>query len=531
MIPDSEFQSGGIFRRDALINSLDDWATVVKVTNDDKIVVAGTAKTGLTDVNGYEQNEFVIYRFNADGQLDPTFGEGGSVHTAFTTISAKEVKAMAVQSDGKIIVGGDGVILGANRMYAFMLVRYNSNGDLDTGFGTNGLVITNCRYSNEPINFADDNLRSLAILPNGKILAGGGSIVNQPYFPGRAALMRYNPDGSRDNSFGTEGLLTPDTPSTFRAYIESIIPPSPFGDQTFYLGITLTASYGMNSYSIHRLQDDGSGDPTFGENGMISDDRPGYHNNQYLKAIALAPNGYLIALGGSDSWAFWLQNRGTSDGEPIDYFGDNGLVYCDPTYGNDVPGGLIFGIDNKITIGLTTLSNRWSIAKFDLDYGTLDPNFGISFYPITESGYNQQSFVSAIAQQSDGKYILVGGTKYSSTNNWDVMVLRFIDNPEVVTGIAADNHNSLPADFSLLTNYPNPFNPVTTIRYQLPQSGWTIVKVFDLAGQEIQTLVDGSQAQGEHQVEFDASGLSNGIYFCRLSAPGFTATQKMILMK
>lgn len=92
---------------------------------------------------------------------------------------------------------------------------------------------------------------------------------------------------------------------------------------------------------------------------------------------------------------------------------------------------------------------------------------------------------------------------------------------------------SIPSDYTLRQNYPNPFNPTTVISYQLPVSNRVSLKVFDLLGREVATLVDGRVSAGAHQVSFDASGLSSGMYIYQLlSADGSVSlTRKMMLIK
>jgi hypothetical protein len=98
-----------------------------------------------------------------------------------------------------------------------------------------------------------------------------------------------------------------------------------------------------------------------------------------------------------------------------------------------------------------------------------------------------------------------------------------------------DTFTSTPSSFELLQNYPNPFNPTTTIRYRLPevsgQSSFVSLKVYDMLGREVATLVDGPQSAGVYTVMFNASARSSGIYIYRLIAGRMTATKTMVLMK
>jgi len=89
----------------------------------------------------------------------------------------------------------------------------------------------------------------------------------------------------------------------------------------------------------------------------------------------------------------------------------------------------------------------------------------------------------------------------------------------------------LPESFILEQNYPNPFNPSTTIGFQLPEKSYVEITVYDVLGNEVATLVDEYKPAGRYEIEFNASGLSTGVYFYRLQAGGFIQTKKMVLMK
>jgi len=89
----------------------------------------------------------------------------------------------------------------------------------------------------------------------------------------------------------------------------------------------------------------------------------------------------------------------------------------------------------------------------------------------------------------------------------------------------------VPVKFQLDQNYPNPFNPTTTIRFTLPKSSPVILKVFDMMGREVASLVDQTLPAGDYKVEFDASLLPSGIYFYRIEAQGFIQTKKLVLLK
>jgi hypothetical protein len=88
-----------------------------------------------------------------------------------------------------------------------------------------------------------------------------------------------------------------------------------------------------------------------------------------------------------------------------------------------------------------------------------------------------------------------------------------------------------PAQFSLNQNYPNPFNPSTTISFQIPERGQAKLKVFDALGNEVATIVDGILEAGIHELEFNAAGLTSGVYIYTLISGEFSQSQKMLLLK
>jgi len=105
------------------------------------------------------------------------------------------------------------------------------------------------------------------------------------------------------------------------------------------------------------------------------------------------------------------------------------------------------------------------------------------------------------------------------------------ENPLSVPTDVDDDLIQFPKMFSLSQNYPNPFNPTTTIKYSIPQSSNVVIKVFDVLGNEITTLVNQEKPIGTHTIEFDATSLPSGIYFYQLQTPNFIQTKKMILLK
>jgi hypothetical protein len=101
---------------------------------------------------------------------------------------------------------------------------------------------------------------------------------------------------------------------------------------------------------------------------------------------------------------------------------------------------------------------------------------------------------------------------------------------ESVSSIKFENKNE-PVEYALFNNYPNPFNPTTTIKYEIPGRSFVTVKVYDVLGNEITTLVNEEKSAGNYEVTFSPQGLPSGIYFYQLQAGSFFQTNKMILLK
>src|SRR5947199_876603 len=176
-----------------------DIADAVAIQADGKSVVVGTTYIN----NDFSGEDFAVARYNPDGTLDKTFGVGGKVQTDFPGLAAV-ASSVVIQPDGKIVVAG-----GAFPLFTFLgdfkVVRYNPNGSLDTSFGDGGIVTTT--FPEGSYAFA------LALQSDGKIIAAGTVFVD--FNPGDMsdtdfALARYNPDGSLDRTFGNGGNGTTD---------------------------------------------------------------------------------------------------------------------------------------------------------------------------------------------------------------------------------------------------------------------------------------------------------------------------------
>jgi hypothetical protein len=127
-------------------------------------------------------------------------------------------------------------------------------------------------------------------------------------------------------------------------------------------------------------------------------------------------------------------------------------------------------------------------------------------------------------------FALIGGTDLTLLQTHaDAAAVRW---DEILTLVDVDSPGEgIPVTYALDQNYPNPFNPATTISYDLPEAGPVSLKIYDLLGSEVATLVDDNQGAGRHEVLFDATGLPSGVYFYRLKAGWYTSTRKLVLLR
>lgn len=105
------------------------------------------------------------------------------------------------------------------------------------------------------------------------------------------------------------------------------------------------------------------------------------------------------------------------------------------------------------------------------------------------------------------------------------------DGANLITSVKPNVETTQPADFKLCANFPNPFNPSTIIVFYLPRNEHVTLKIYDVTGRTIETLVDGEAPAGEHKLHWDATGLASGVYLCRMETKDFSETIKMVYQK
>jgi hypothetical protein len=167
---------------------------------------------------------------------------------------------------------------------------------------------------------------------------------------------------------------------------------------------------------------------------------------------------------------------------------------------------------------------------------TFAPSSELTNYQIANGSTSETSKTFIIFSMSDtslstGVHIL---GSFSGLNNSITMTEVFISDENgngVITSNGENGNIGIPKDFSLNQNYPNPFNPVTMISFQLPKSGFTNLKIYDVTGRLVKTLVSELKQAGYYKLEFEASSLSSGVYFYKLSSGDFILAKKMIVLK
>jgi uncharacterized delta-60 repeat protein len=371
----------------------------VAIQSDGKIVAAGSSNNG-------SNYDFALARYNTDGTLDTNFGTGGKVITAIGS-STDVAYSVAIQSDGKIVAAGFSNN-GSNNDFA--LVRYNTNGTLDTTFDSDGKVTT-------AIGSGNDVAYSVAIQSDGKIVAAGfGTVSNQDF-----ALVRYNTDGSLDTSFDSDGKVTNSIGSSID-YARSVAIQSD--------GKIVAAGYSRSGgnnddFALVRYNTNGTLDTTFDSDGKVTTAIGSGADIAY--SVAIQTDGKIVAAGYSNNGSnvdFTLVRYNT-DGTLDTTFDSDGKVTTAIGSGTDQARSVAIQSDGKIVAaGFTGEMGGEDVAlvRYNTD-GSLDTNFGTGGKVTTAIG-SGIDIAYSVAIQTDGK-IVAAGFNYNGSN-FDFALVRYL---------------------------------------------------------------------------------------------------------
>ena len=429
------------------VGSSTNYPASMAIQNDGKILMAGT--------NG---DDFVIVRYNPDGSLDSAFDGDGKLFTSIGNSTARAT-SVVIQSDGKILVAGTSVVVPPYSDFA--VVRFTTDGRLDSSFGGDGIVTTDIGSGTQ------DLLTSVAIQSDGKIVVAGSSeIPGTGNFAGDFAVVRYNAEGTLDNSFGGgDGKLTTHQGRAYSVAIQSdgkivvagwgYIGASVFVgavmrhnsngslDSTFdgdgYLHMPGTANsvalqndgkivctgavavppYGNTDFILMRFNIDGSFDASFSGDGQVT----GYYpsGRTEYNCIATQSDGKILVGGRTfvppDNYDFALA-RYNPDGSLDNTFSDDGRVTHEIEYYDDAINSIAIQADGKIVAAGKANMWREGTTRFVLtryhSNGFLDRGFGnYGNGIITAVIENFYGYASSVAIQKDGK-IVVAGSDFGS---------------------------------------------------------------------------------------------------------------------
>jgi uncharacterized delta-60 repeat protein len=364
--------------------SNNDNARDVAIQPDGKIIVVGRSDDGVGT------GDFLVVRYEPDGSLDPTFDTDGIVTTNFG--SSESASAVALQSDGKIVVAGSSNALDPSNDFA--VARYNPNGSLDTTFSGDGRTITDFTGGN-------DNASCVLIQTDGKIVAGGFATPggNQDF-----GLIRYNLDGTIDPTFSGDGRATFDNGGSSNGAYDIKLQTD---------GKIVAVGGNLSDFVIYRINPNGTADATFDTDGMVTTNISGA---DYAFSIEIQPDGKIIAAGRADASS--ALTRYNADGSLDNSFDGDGRMIVDlnPSITETILDIKLQG-DGKILAGVASLGGVFlgvNAARFNAN-GSLDLSFGTGGRVTT---FVQASNSSQAIAISGGELLVVGDGE-------DILLARF----------------------------------------------------------------------------------------------------------
>jgi uncharacterized delta-60 repeat protein len=298
---------------------------------------------------------FRVCRLNVDGSFDTTFGNGGC--SVIATGTQARAQTLVVQPDGRILVGGYDYINGG---WDWVIVRFNADGTPDDSFGVNGRVVTN--FGRPAIASPIDNLLTLIVLPDGKILAGGSTSTTTQMSTGNRiyAMARYEPNGALDATYADGGqyVFTFST-TTFQTEAVADLELLPDGR------ILACGGGGLADSTVLRFNPDGLLDTTFGNGGQVVIEM--ITSNNGFSDLVVDGAGRIIVVG----WAYYTSNA-TSHATMVRLTGEGAL---DPAFRN---GGKVieyFGTSDESASSVRLTSDGRILMGGDTGYANAQGNW------------------------------------------------------------------------------------------------------------------------------------------------------------
>jgi uncharacterized delta-60 repeat protein len=372
------------------------------------------------------------------GTLDPTFGNGGLQATAFMTSASGNAVAIdrsGGATNGDIYVAGSATDPGNPNFEDFCLARYLPNGQLDTSFGNGGEVLTN--FGNTPIGQGDARATAVAVQRDGRIVVAGHAQVMTNNNPNRGyddfAVARYNPNGSPNTSFGTNGQVVFDFTSLFGN--------APSDDVLRALGIDsrnrivvggtaddpVTGS--AEGFALARLDPLGNLDSSFGatSNGRVIDNING---GSSIRALAIDASDNIVVTGSAfdgKAMSDFVVARYLPNGVLDNSFGSGGATVT--TFGPGSPAGanaIALGPGGRIVVAgevfVGTTSSHFALAEYESN-GVLNQGFGNAGQTITV--INNNDAWTGVAFDPAGNIVVAGNTYDPSVSAYVFAVARY----------------------------------------------------------------------------------------------------------
>lgn len=490
------------------------------------------------------------------GDLDLTFSVDGIATAHFPPAGSDLGAAIAVQPDGRILVGGSTQQQTGSTGITMALVRLMPDGSLDNSFGTAGLVTTTLGSGST----IDDKIFGIAVQPDGGIVTVGTTFVNGGGY--QAAILRYNSNGSLDNTFSGDGIRVEDIGTgSDDGFYDVVLQP----DGGIVVVGTAQSTAGYDAV-VARYLANGTPDGTFSIDGSEILDIGGLENR--ASALALQTNGSIVISGeAGDTFgnSEFMLARYTSVGVLDAGFGTNGVVVSTLTTGTDWAYDVAVQPDGGIIaagiVATAAFFGDIGIARYTSN-GSLDPTFstdgwtnvvhgaysyarsvvllpdgrmavgGISgslfgaamLLPngTLDAGFSSDGLVSlaqgnnpygnALTLQPDGKLLLAGQANFGAPLN-DIVVLRYH------TGLNIGMVEFASADQAPLV-FPNPIGQLATLAYELGSSERITIRLMDAQGRVVKTFLDGmQQPAGTQRVVLDMPEMSAGNYLLTISSP------------